>query len=173
MFIVIPIERIEYNAIQYGEKVQNVVMNNSSFVKLYYSESNVVINGLFIQVIFNDVNVKQLDNYTKIFFKQNEEYNRILERLDELETTILKKYEERFNPIQKTLMTRSGTNKPIRKVPVLKLRQQFERSYLKVNYNIENRTTMRLLIKISGLWITDTEYGITYKFIPVEELTMT
>jgi len=173
MFIVIPIEKIEYNAIQCGEKVQNIVMNNSSFVKLYYSTNNVVINGIFIQTIFNEINVKSLENYSKIFFNQNEEYNKILERLDDLENNILKKYEVQFNPIQKTLLTRDGTNKTIRKIPILKLRQQFQRSYLKLNHNIENITKLRLLIKISGIWITDTEYGITFKFIPVEELTMT
>lgn len=156
--MIIPINDVNKNMFQYGEKVHNVVIQDSLFVKLYYSTTNVVLNGIFIGTYFTNIKVKTQTDDTKIFFERNSNYQNIINKLDVLEKTILSEYSEKYNGIQK-------------QVPQFRLKQQFERQYLKIPYSV-NTSNLHLLIKISGIWISATEYGITFKFIPINKLTL-
>lgn len=158
MFMIVPIQNVNKNAIQYGEKVHNIVIRDSLFVKLFYSTEDVVLNGIFIETYFTNIKTKIHDGDTKIYFERNSNYQTILEKLDEIEQSILYEYSQKYNGIHK-------------QIPQFRLKQQFERQYLKIPYSV-NPSTIRLLIKISGIWLSSTEYGITFKFIPVKELTL-
>lgn len=158
MFMIVPVDNLDKNAIQYGEKVNNIIIRDSLFVKLFYSTPDVALNGIFIGTYFTNIRTKIQQEDTKIYFERDSNYQNTVDKLDEIEKNILFQYSEKYNSIQK-------------QTPQLRLKQQFERQYLKIPYNVET-THLRLLIKISGIWITSTEYGITFKFIPIKELTL-
>lgn len=154
MFMIIPIDDVYNNAIQYGEKVNNIIIRDSLFVKLFYSTSTVVLNGIFIGTHFTNIKTKIQQEDTKIYFERDSNYQNTIDKLEEIEKNILYQY--------------NGIHK---QTPQFRLKQQFIRQYLKIPYNVESNE-LRLLIKISGIWITNTEYGITFKFIPIKELTL-
>ena len=52
------------------------------------------------------------------------------------------------------------------KTPQYKIQEQFKNSHIKIvsdNTPTTNSTTS-FLLKISGIWETETQYGVTYKF---------
>lgn len=156
MFLVTPIDNIDYKSIFYGEKVDNIILKDSLFVKLFYSTNNMILNGIYISVDLN-MSYLPMDTHSKMNFERNNYFFNVIEKLNKIENIILNKYCVLNNELRN-------------KNRILKLKQQLTKPYIKVPYTLSENYT-KMLIKISGIWITETEYGITYKFIPVTKQT--
>jgi hypothetical protein len=65
-----------------------------------------------------------------------------------------------FNLLQKA----SGIIK--NKTPQYKIQEQFKNSHIKIvsENTPATSSTTTFLLKISGIWETETQYGVTYKF---------
>ena len=106
MLLSIPCSSYNKQFLIFHQPVKNIMMENSSFIRLYYSTHNIIFNGLFLHLPS-------------------------LEDILVLEKDILESY--------------SSTRKPV--------------------YSINKQYKPKNL-KISGLWESDTSYGIVFKFIP-------
>lgn len=124
-------------------------INNINYYNIFISESNKNNNNFikifysnkyfFLNSIYVKLNLTNLKiNNNKIFFDNLEN----LEKIKNLEEFIL-------------------NNINIRKKPIYKLSNLLDNKFLKYGENINNYN----ILKISGIWETNDNYGITFKVI--------
>jgi hypothetical protein len=140
----------QYNIanIYYSEAIQNIIMENSSFIKLIYSNHNIMTTGLFLLVALKNTTKELYFKKIKITYDINANLT-LLNRLYEIETEILEKYNS--NKKQKKIIydTLSGGS--------IKIFPNSDEDIVKVNNSF--------ILKISGIWENETEYGLTYKLL--------
>ena len=138
----------DYN-ILFGEKTLNTIMENSSFCGVYYSNDIITMNSITLYFTLYNIIIEPYFNKYKCKINTNNDH--VKQKLMNIETQILDKYN---NVKRKTF----------------KLKEQLN-NYLKlfsnkpiVNTNISN---INVIIKISGIWESSTEIGLIYKLILV------
>ena len=132
-------------------KKRNNTIIEGTFTKFTYSDENLTMNGIYLQLPIYNMAVNKDDKITAITFqpydKQNIEY---IQYITSIETQILKYYNN---------MNRS--NKKLVGILTNKLYSGNIRSHLSTRLNINNTLT----IKISGIWETNGEIGLAIKLI--------
>ena len=149
---------IDLNNIIIMEPIKNNVLLESYFYKINYYNNIIIYNGLYIHF-----ELKYLELYNdKITYNIDENLN-IFNKLFQIENNIL-------NIIN------------IQKKKNLKIKDIIEKKYIKYNnidinssININNINTFKniskknnnieLILKISGIWKTNENYGLTFKFL--------
>ena len=149
MNLLININEFDDNNIIFTEAVKNTVMDNSNFIRILYSNNLFTLSGIFIKIKLKLNNIEKYFNKFKCSFEV-EKNNYIIENLGLIETKIL----EKININGKT--------------PCKKITEQLKSGSVKLftDYMINIIPTV-FVIKISGIWETEYEYGITYKFIDI------
>ena len=143
MDLSVPLDKFDIDYIYFGESVTNNVILNGIFNRIYYSNNNFTINGLSISCKFNDIKIERYYNKYKLSF--NKEKNMLdLNRIHLLEKDILSK------------IYIQG------KTPIYKLEEQLKYGSIKINDYINDLNILNL--KISGIWQSKTNYGITFRF---------
>jgi hypothetical protein len=138
----------QYNEdyVYFCEPIKNNIMNNSNFIRIIYSTSFFILNGIYITIEINHTSVNKYYNKFKYSFEVNQ-YKELIEKLKIIEEGLLKK---------------SGI---LGKIPQYKIYEQLKNSNIKVFSDTFNKIDNTFLLKIAGIWETETEYGLTYKFI--------
>jgi hypothetical protein len=146
MNIVKRIDQYDNNSIFFCEPIKNNVMNEGNFIRIIYSTSNVVLNGIYLLITLNDITCDRY--YTKYRCNFNvANHKEIIDTLKIIEQDLLKKCEI------------------IDKIPQFKINEQIKNGNLKIFSDTGNKPTCSLILKISGIWETQNNYGLTYKFI--------
>ena len=148
MNIVKKIEQYDDNNIFFCEPTKNNVMNEGNFIRILYSTHNVVLNGIYLLITFNDISCEKYYTKYRCCFNVNTHID-IINNLKNIEENILKKYEN------------------INKLPQYKIYEQLRNGNLKIFTDIGNKTICSFILKISGIWETEDKYGLTYKFIKI------
>jgi len=141
-------ENYSIDNVYFYDPIKNSVIENSNFIRIIYSNSLFVLNGIYLSI---NINYKSIDKYYNKFkcVFDVQQHKGLIDKLQNIEENLIKKY----------LITG--------KMPQYKLYDQFKQGYIKVFSNIGDKIDNTFLLKISGIWETDTEYGLTYKFISV------
>lgn len=152
MIIANNISNVNYNQIIYCNIMRNNIINGF-FTKINYTTEFVVLNGLYITLPI----CTTIYNNNKIKFDPTCNHNfKLINEFSTLENDILNKYIKYKN---------ININK--KQILLLQLQTGFMKVYTDVaEYNntfLEYNSHKRLVIKISGIWETSTECGITYK----------
>lgn len=149
MNLAINIDDYNENYVFFHEAIKNTVIDNSNFIRSIYSNELFTLNGIYIK--FN----LQISHIDKYFNKYKCNYEReankhVLELLAHIETSIL----HRIN-IQNKKM-------------IFKIREQINLNNIKLfTENVDNLIYGHFILKISGIWENEHEYGITFKFMDV------
>jgi hypothetical protein len=135
-----------------NEKVKNNVIENSYFYRIYYGDNEFTSNGI---VIYYKINYEKIERYfskSKILFKELANIN-FINSLIKIEDTLL------------DLLNIKNKKKSYL------IRDQIINGYLKViNNNVPlNNNSVYVLLKISGFWETNDNYGITFRCNIVKE----
>lgn len=150
MNIVTTLDQFSSHSIYFADPIKNTVIPNSSFVRIYYSSNNFTLNGIYLLINLYNTTTEKYYNKYKCQFSTNDNHE-VISQLINIENAILLK------------------NTIPGKTPQCILSQQLKSGYMKLF--AENDSTfpsdMKFILKISGLWENISEYGITYKFIPV------
>jgi hypothetical protein len=138
----------QYNEdyVYFCEPIKNNIMNNGNFIRIIYSTSFFILNGIYISIQINYTSVDKYYNKFKCSFDANQ-YKELIEKLKIIEKGLLKK---------------SGI---LGKIPQYKIYEQLKNSNIKVFSDSFDKIGNTFLLKIAGIWETETEYGLTYKFI--------
>ena len=138
----------QYNEdyVYFCEPIKNNIMNNGNFIRIIYSTSFFILNGIYISMQINYTSVDKYYNKFKCSFDINQ-YKELIEKLKIIEKGLLKK---------------SGI---LGKIPQYKIYEQLKNSNIKVFSDSFDKIGNTFLLKIAGIWETETEYGLTYKFI--------
>ena len=149
------IEDINHNHIIICDPVKNSVMQHSNFYKIVYSNELLSLNGLYI--LFNLNNINQ--NKEKILFQYLD--NKItIDKIAIIEEYILKLIDSNKNKIYKiTELLNNGYIKYCYN----------DYSINNITYNNFNNVNKSLILKISGLWETKENIGVTFKIILIED----
>ena len=156
MSVIFKFNDYDENELYFIESVKNNVKSNSYFSRIIYSTSFIALKNIYFS--FNLHNVKYRDQYLKtiIFF---EEGKNELEQLYEIERNIINKF----------IAYKKIYNKDAVIYPTYCIKNQFKLNYIKVFKNSTftnvNSESPEIFIKISGIWQTDNNVGITFKFI--------
>lgn len=145
MNLILPLSHYNINYIYYGEKMKNTIIYNSFFIKIFYSTNDIILNGLFLNIDLKNKNIYKENGKNKISFNIKENIE-IVSKIELIEKAILHK----INIINKT--------------PRLSIYEQFKNGSLKLNYSNDNYSNdVKCILKLSGIWENDNEYGISFK----------
>lgn len=150
MNIVLTHNQFNSNNIYFNEPIQNTVMDNSRFIKLIYSNENIMLNGIFLLLNIKIINKETYFKKIKISYDISNSINKeILMKIYKIEHNILLKYK--------------STKKP-RSI----VYETLNSGVIKIFPNIDkdlNNSNNSFILKISGIWEDDNEYGLTYKIL--------
>ena len=148
MNIVKRIDQYDDNCILLCEPIKNNVMNEGNFIRIIYSAENFTLNGIYLLITLNDIICeKYYSKYRCIFNVTN--HKDIISNLKIIEEDLLKKCDI------------------YDKIPQYKINEQLKNGNLKIFNDIGNKSTCSFILKISGIWETQYNYGLTYKFIKI------
>ena len=153
------LKTIDYDAIIINEPIKNSVLQYNYFYKLQYSTNIVVLTSIFILFELNNV---LLEN-DKALFNKNTINDSVFNKLNNLEEYIL------------NLINNSKTK-------LYKFKELQENQYFKYslcddidkfnNYKYVNTLdgkTSKFILKISGIWESKENIGLTFKIIIVNK----
>ena len=148
MYIVFTLEEFDINNIFFLERVKNTVMDNSNFSRVIYSNEIFSLNGIFVKFNIKLYNIEKSFNKYKCFF-DIKTHNDVVVKISNIEQHIMNRYKFEH------------------KTPIYRITDQLSNGFLKIFNEINLKEQNEFILKIYGIWETDTEYGLTYKFINV------
>jgi hypothetical protein len=148
MNIVKKLDQYNQDHIYFCDPIKNNIMNDGNFIRIMYSNPLFVLNGIYLYISINHLSIDKYYNKFKCTFDVNL-YKDLINKLHIIETSILKK----ANIFDKT--------------PQYKIYEQLKNGNIKIFSDNNDKITNTFLLKIAGIWETDTYYGLTYKFIKV------
>jgi hypothetical protein len=143
MNIVKNIEQYNEDCVYFCEPIKNNIMNTGNFIRIIYSNSLFTLNGIYLILNINFTSVDKYYNKYKFTFDCNT-HKEVIENIRNIEEGLLKK-----------IYISNKTQQ-------LKIYEQIKHGIIKVFSNNE-KISNHFLLKIAGIWETDTEYGLTYK----------
>lgn len=147
MNLVKTIKQYDDKGLFFCEPIKNNIMNEGNFIRIIYSTHYLVLNGVYLLVNLFDVKCEKYYNKFKCSFDILN-HKDIIDNLKIIEEEILKKYKTH-------------------KIPSYKIYEQIKCGYIKIFSDVGNKQTCSFILKISGIWETQQNYGLTYKFIKV------
>jgi hypothetical protein len=153
MNIAVPIDEFNINNVFFQVAIKNTIMDNSYFSRVVYSNDFFIGNGICIDFNIPILNIDKSFNKFKCMFDNQVNY-KLIETITKIENEIISKYNIED------------------KIPMFRISEQLKNGYIKVaiinNIQIGNYLqNIKFVIKISGIWSNELEYGLTYKFIQV------
>jgi hypothetical protein len=140
---------IDYKYIFLGNTINNRILENAKYTRIYYSTPLCSFNGIYILMNFDNLNKSNSYNLLKHKITLNVTDNLILiNKVKQIEETILSVIDIE-NKSQSTNIS-----------------DELMKGFIKLNYchNYD-----KIMLKISGLWETETNYGLTYKYYYVKQ----
>ena len=138
----------------FNEPVQNSIIHDSYFIRMFYSDNDVSLTGLMMPMQLSFITISKSFNKNIIIYDLHSN-KEMISNICQLETLILEKYNNISNSSNKHL-----------KQPVYSLSNQLKLGSIKLFSDIDKRKQeCNIILKISGVWENLKEYGITFKFI--------
>lgn len=148
MNVYLELEDIQPRYIHISNPVKNTVLDNSMFMRTSYSNILCSMNCMHIHLNFNQLKILKYFNRYTYEFKYEDNIHSI-ETLSNLEHSILDSLN--IDNLQKTIR--------------IKQHLIHNKIHIHTKSSCVYPNTSLLILKISGIWLTSTHYGLTYKFI--------
>ena len=174
MLLTLDNDKIFINNIILCEPINNTVIENSKFIRLIYSDNNIIMNGIYIKVSMIINNIEHAYNKLRCNICHNEN-KIIINTLNNIEKNILNKYNSSKKPSYKLT---ECLNKGIIKIftenyvktnhrNILNDANNNHKKNLNINKSINQNVKYDIILKVSGIWVDNREFGLTYKFITI------
>lgn len=134
----------DVNSIYFYEPVKNTVMDESSFIRILYSNDDLILNGIYIKIDV-DKNI-----YLKKLLKINSKNDDALLFVENMENNILQIYNSE-------------------KIHTKKIKEQLQYLINKIHSTATSDTSY--ILKVSGIWETVDTIGLTFKFVYIYSLS--
>jgi hypothetical protein len=129
------------------EPIKNNIMTDGNFIRILYSTQHFILNGIYLLVNLQDITCEKFYNKYKCNFNILN-HKDIIDNLKKIEEDLLKKYKTS-------------------KIASYKIYEQMKTGYIKIFTDVGNRSNCSFILKISGIWETQYNYGLTYKFLKI------
>ena len=147
MYIGLDLDSIDLNNLIITDAMHNTVIENSNFMRVMYSEEDVAFNGIYINCNFRDSTIEKYFQKYKCMFNQLTN-KALVDKMARFESEIL--------------AAAAIPNKRRRHG----LASQLSSGFVKIFTDGERASEdTSMILKISGVWEAEEEYGITYKFL--------
>jgi hypothetical protein len=146
MNLVKRIDQYSEDNVYFCEPIKNNIMNDGFFIRILYSTHNLVLNGIFILMNLNDITCEKYYNKYKCTFN-TVTHKELIDQIRLIEENILKKLNFKNKNSQ------------------FKIYEQLKNGNIKIFNEIFQKNNVSFILKISGVWETQFNYGLTYKFI--------
>lgn len=166
------LEQYDGQCVYFCDSIQNNIMSDGQFIRIHYATEYATLNGLCLCFSLECTSIETYYNnnnkYKCTFDLDLVQNQSLLHQLQQLEDGLLQLYHQHRH---------SNRN------PTFKLYSQFKYGQVKLFSSLTptsftpttfiptSSTPLTLFLKISGIWETDTEYGLTYKlsiFQPIQ-----
>ena len=148
MYLAMNIEQYKEFYIHFHEPIKNNIIYNGNFIRISYSNEYASFDGVYLLIPLYNISCERYYNKYKCNFNiYHPSYKYLLEKIWLLEESILKKLDIP------------------NKIPEYKIAEQFKNGTIKIFKEIQPTANYSVLLKISGVWETSQNYGLTYKFI--------
>ena len=155
MNIVLEISQIDIKNILFLDTKKNIIIDGH-FTKLIYADDVVTINGIFIAFPIRISGIDRLMNRNSMSFQLSSGNNpEVIKEISVFENRLIEYYKCEYSIQKKTnlmLTNQLATCK-------IKLYKEFS------TINKNTGFAPKIVLKISGIWETADEIGVTYKFI--------
>lgn len=150
MNIVKNINQYQDDCVYFCEPIKNNVMPDGNFIRILYSNSLFVLNGINLLISLYDISTEKYYNKYKCSFNVST-HKDLIENLRLLEEKILKRCNIKI------------------KIPKYKISEQMRNGNIKLFIeDTDKLISGKFMLKISGIWETENQYGLTYKFVKAE-----
>ena len=149
MNVVIKEDQLNITNVYYTEPIQNIIMDNSQFIKILYSTQDIILNGIYLLVELKHIIKEKYFKKIKISYDVNVNKS-MLHKIYEIENQLLNKYNIKHK-IQRKIIYDTLSHGVIKMFPNNE------------NDIINNKNSF--ILKISGIWENTAEYGLTYKLL--------
>jgi len=155
--LALPLDNYDPNFLYCLDSKPNLIMNGN-FTKINYTHPHFTMNGLFILVPITSTFIEHSSENTNFvrFDPLSLPNKSIIDRVIKIEHDILSYYSSFF------CCTKSTS---------LSMTKQFSKGKLKINGETNSSSSIHtippilIILKISGVWETEFEYGITFRWI--------
>ena len=149
MFLML--EDINISNLLLSEKQKNTILPGSDFYRLYYSDDAVSLNGIYMNIFILNINIQKYFNKIKCIFDEtiNKE---CIEKILNIEKSILNNFKSYMNTEPEFIIEDQ-------------LKQGFIKIFTEKNITYGKYKKISLILKISGLWVQDKKYGLTFRFL--------
>ena len=155
MNIIYKLDHVDTTGVYFSDKKKNMLMEGS-FTKLLYSDEHITTIGLYLQCPFKSHAKSILSNKCFLTMKPNENVD-IVQKIKNIESFLMTYY------VQYTQTT---------KRPTYLLSEKMDSGNIKYYSKLNNiHKNYHIILKISGIWESDEECGITFKFIQMKQIT--
>jgi len=159
MNLILPWKRFQQENIQFMKTKKNMIMENSLFIKMLYSDENLVMNSVYIEF---PLSIQEINKNMVVFHpKENEA---LIQKMARIEQDILLYY-KMVHQANKTM--------------VLSILSSLERGVFKFNSllsgsgpRIQMTKNDICVIKISGIWESEEAIGLNSKWYLIREPTV-
>tara|TARA_Y100001970_G_C14165367_1_gene820975 strand:- start:815 stop:1285 length:471 start_codon:yes stop_codon:yes gene_type:complete len=144
----INIPQFDKHNIILSNKTNNNIVEQGFFYRIYYSDRYYTSNGIYILLKLKNINVEKYFNKIKCIFPiiGNES---VIKQIKKIEEQILNHFD-------------------LKKRKRYKISEQLNSRFIKIicekNKDWGYRPYINLALKFSGIWESETEYGITFRF---------
>jgi hypothetical protein len=154
MNIAMPLSSYHPRNVFLCDPVPNTVMADSTFTRILYSDPDITLVGLHLQLCVDGARDEQYYQKTRTVFDVSANAG-VISFVERIETNILDMVD-------------------IDKKRVTKLSDQLRHGILRsATHASWNSTGPNFVLKVTGIWETDNEYGVTYKVTDATRLIST
>ena len=150
MIIAKHIHQYNDSLVYFCDPIKNNIMIDGKFIRIIYSTNNFILNGVSVCMDLLNAVINKYYNKYKVSFC----------------TTKNKDLIDNIGKIEYSLLNKCNIES---KEPVFKITEQLLNANIKLfteNENIvDTKKNTKYILKISGIWETEKQYGLTYKFI--------
>jgi hypothetical protein len=149
MSILKTLNQYDDNCLYFCEPIKNNLMNEGVFTRIMYSSSCCTMNGINLLVPLNDTITEKYYNKYKCSFN----------------TYLNKDTVDKIKLIEESILNQINIKN---KTPQYKVYELLKSGHIKLFCDNQEKNSLYML-KISGIWETDNEFGVTYKFNKITE----
>lgn len=153
MFLCVDLDDFDSEKILINNKIKNNIITNSFFYRLYYSDNDFISNGIVIVFTLYDVTFEKYFNKNKLIFNNKKNIENI----------------NKLNLLEENLLNALKIDKQKKCL----VKEQIDNNFLKIindrNNVLKQNAHCNIIIKISGIWESTTEYGLTFRCIKTEK----
>ena len=145
------LEQYNEDYVYFCEPIKNNIMTDSNFIRILYSNQIMTLSGIYLIININDLVCEKYYNKYKCIFNPNTHIE-LIENIKKIEETLLFKINIK------------------NKSPQYKIYEQLQNGIIKIFHEIFSKPNNSFLLKISGIWESQYSFGLTYKFIFIQNI---